>query len=133
MANAMYDAGREGFLDGSIDWDTDSIKIGLLSAGYTPNLATHRFVSDLGANVVARSAALGGKTVTGGVADATDITLVGITGAQVTRYAVYKDTGSDATSRLIALIDTATGLPMTPNGGDIILAFDNGANRIFKL
>jgi hypothetical protein len=133
VANALYDLGREGFLDGSIDWDTDSIKIALLSAGYTPNLATHKFVSDLGANIVARSAALGSKTVTAGVADAADITFSGVTGAAVTRYAIYKDTGTDTTSRLIALIDTATGLPVTPNGGDITITFDNGSNRIFKL
>jgi hypothetical protein len=35
--------------------------------------------------------------------------------------------------RLIAYIDTATGLPVTPNGQAIGLTFDNGANRIFKL
>jgi hypothetical protein len=34
---------------------------------------------------------------------------------------------------LIAYIDTATGLPVTPNGGDITIAWDSGANRIFKL
>jgi len=34
---------------------------------------------------------------------------------------------------LIAFIDTATNLPVTPNGGDIIVAWDNGANKIFKL
>lgn len=28
---------------------------------------------------------------------------------------------------------TGSGLPVTPNGGDITVAFDNGANRIFKL
>jgi len=28
---------------------------------------------------------------------------------------------------------TASGYPVTPNGGNIALAFDNGANRIFKL
>ncbi len=35
--------------------------------------------------------------------------------------------------RLIAYIDTATGMPVTPNGGDITIAWDNGANKIFKL
>ena len=33
----------------------------------------------------------------------------------------------------INFIDTATGLPITPNGGDIIVTWDNGANKIFKL
>jgi hypothetical protein len=133
MANALYDLGREGFLDGSINVATGTIKVALLSAGYTPNLATHKFVSDLGANIVGRSPALTSKTVTAGVFDAADVTFLSQTGAQVTRYAIYQDSGVDSTSRLIALIDTATGLPITPNGGDIQIVFDNSANRIFKL
>ena len=37
--------------------------------------------------------------------------------------------------RVIALIDSSTGvaLPVTPNGGDITVAWDSGANRVFKL
>jgi hypothetical protein len=31
------------------------------------------------------------------------------------------------------VIDTATGMPFLPNGGDIQIQFDAGANRIFKL
>ena len=46
---------------------------------------------------------------------------------------LYRDTGVEATSALIAYIDTATGLPITPNGGDIIVNWDNGANKIFRL
>lgn len=133
MANALYDKGREGFLDGSIDWDTDTIKICLVSSGYTVNLTTHDFLDDLGANIVATSAALSSKTVAAGVADAADVTISAVSGSQVTRIVIFKDTGSAATSRLIASIDTATGLPVTPNGGDIIVAWDSGANRIFKL
>jgi hypothetical protein len=41
--------------------------------------------------------------------------------------------GSAATNRLIAYIDTATGLPVTPNGANITAVWDNGANKIFKL
>src|SRR5690348_14993943 len=33
MANSLYDKGREGFLDGSIDWDTDTIKAALVDLG----------------------------------------------------------------------------------------------------
>ena len=46
---------------------------------------------------------------------------------------IYVDTGTEATSPLIAYIDTATGLPITPNGGDIIVTWDNGVNKIFKV
>jgi hypothetical protein len=33
----------------------------------------------------------------------------------------------------IVVIDTATGLPFTPTGGDVSIVWDNGTNRIFKL
>lgn len=135
MANALYDKARESFLSQNppLDWDTDTIKVALVGTGYTPDLATHQFVSDLGANIVARSGALTNKTVAAGVADADDMTFAGLTGAQVKYIVIYKDTGVDATSPLIALIDTATGLPFTPSGADVTIRWDNGANRIFKL
>ena len=135
MANAMYDKGREGFLDGSIDYDTDTIKAVLVDTGaYTVDLATHQFLSDIAAGArIATSGALASKTVTAGVADAADITITAVTGATVEAIVLYKDTGSAATSRLICYIDTAAGLPLTPNGGDVTLQWDNGANKIFKL
>jgi hypothetical protein len=135
MANALYDKGREGFLDGSIDWDTDTIKVVLVDgADYTPNLSTHDFLDDIPeAARVATSGALASKTVTAGVADAADVTISSVTGDQFEYLVIYKDTGNAATSRLIACIDTATGLPCTPNGGDITITWDSGANKIFKL
>ena len=56
-----------------------------------------------------------------------------MTGVSVEALVIYQDSGVSATSRLIAYIDTATGLPVTPNGGNITVTWDNGANRIFKL
>jgi len=135
MANALYDKGREGFLDGSIDWDTDTIKCVLVdSADYTPNLATHDFLDDVpSGGRVGTPQTLTGKTVTNGVADANDVTFPAVTGDPSEYILIWKDTGVESTSRLIALLDTATGLPVTPNGGDIGIAWDNGANKIFKL
>jgi hypothetical protein len=136
VANALYDKGREGFLDGSIDWDTDTIKAALVDSGvYTPNLSTDQFMSTVvaGGATIARSSALSSKTVAAGVADAADVTFSAVTGASVELIILFKDTGSDATSRVIAKIDTATNLPVTPNGGDIVVQWDNGANKIFKL
>lgn len=135
MANALYDKGREGFLDGSIDWDTNTIKAVLVdTALYTVNLATHANLSDVAVGSrVSTSGALASKTVTAGVADAADVTFTSVTGATVEAIVIYADSGVEATSRLIAYIDTATGLPLTPNGGNVTIAFDNGANKIFKL
>lgn len=133
MANALYDKGREGFLDGTIDWDTNQINVALVSSAYVVNLATHDFWDDVSANVVGTPQALTGKTVTAGVADASDVTFTAVTGSQVNYLVIYQHNASPAAARLIAYIDTGTGLPVTPNGGDIIVVWDNGANRIFKL
>jgi hypothetical protein len=135
VANALYDKGREGFLDGSIDWDTDDIREILVDvADYTVNLATHDNLDDVPAGArVAVSTSLTGKTKTDGVADANDVTMSLVTGDPSEAIILYKHTGTESTSRLIAYIDTATGLPVTPNGGDIITQWDNGANKIFKL
>ncbi len=135
MPNALYEKGREGFLAGEINWDTDVIKVVLVDAAdYTANLTAHQFLSDIPpAARVATSNALTGKTVANGVADAADLTFPTVNGDHVEALVIYKDTGTEGTSRLIAYIDTATGLPVTPNGGDINVAWDNGANKIFKL
>jgi len=135
MANALYDLGRQGFLDGSISWSGDTIKAVLVDTGtYTVNLSTHEFLSDIASGArVATSGALASKTVTAGVADAADVTFTAVSGSSAEAIVLYQDTGTVGTSRLIAYIDTATGLPVTPNGGDITVAFDSGSNKIFKL
>lgn len=43
-----------------------------------------------------------------------------------------KDSGADSTSPLLLLIDTAPGLPITPDGMDIQIQWDNGSNQIAK-
>jgi hypothetical protein len=135
MANALYDKGREGFLGADIAWDTDNIKTVLVdTADYTVNLSTHQFLSDIPlAARVATSANLTSKTITNGVADAADVTYSAVSGDESEALVIFQDTTVDSTSRLIAYIDTATGLPVTPNGGDITVVWDNGTNKIFKL
>lgn len=135
MANALFAKGRQGFLDGSIDWDTNNVKAVLIDTGtYTVDLANHDNLDDVPVGArVSTSGNLTAKTVVDGVADAADTTFTAVTGATVEAIVIYQDTGTAGTSRLIAWIDTATGLPLTPNGGDITIVWDNSANRIFKL
>ena len=134
MANALFDPGREGFLDGSIDWDTDDVCVMLVLSAYSFS-AAHKFVSDLGAVDNGRSAALGSKTATNGVADAADTSLTATAASASKALVIFKHTGADGTARLIAYIDTPTsGLPFTPSAGQTVnITWDNGANKIFKL
>jgi hypothetical protein len=135
MASALYDKARKAFLDGGIAILTDNIKAVLVdSADYTLDLATHQYLSDIpAAGRVGTSGNLANKSSAAGVFDADDITVTGVSGDQFEYIILYKDTGTASTSPLICCVDTATGLPCTPNGGDITIQWDNGANKIFKL
>lgn len=131
----LYDPGREGFLAGELNWSSNDIRVILINTGNYPTCdPSHKFLSSIPSNArVAVSGALSGKTVSNGVAGANNITFSAVSGATVGALVIYYHTGSDATARLIAMVDTATGLPLTPNGGDITIAWDTGVNRIFKL
>lgn len=137
MANTLYDKGRQRFLEGQFNWLTDTVKCILVdTSAYTANFTTHEFLSDIPTSArvgTSSGVALTSKTTTGGAADAADITFSAVTGASIEALVLFKDTGTEGTSPLIAYIDTATGLPITPNGGDIICTWDNGTNKIFKL
>jgi hypothetical protein len=134
MANVLFNPGREGFLDGSLDWDTDDVRAMLVRSTYTFD-ASDKFVADLGSVDNGRSAALGTKTVADGVADAADTSLTATAAVASNAIVVFQHTGADATARLICYIDSPTsGLPFTPSAGQTVnIVWDNGANRIFKL
>lgn len=133
MSNAIFPKGRQNFLEADIDWLADNIKAMLVRSTYTYDSADE-FVSDLGAVDNGRSANLGSKDSTDGVADAADTSLTATAANASNAIVLFKDTGVDATSLLIAYIDTVTGLPFTPAaGGTVNIAWDNGANKIFKL
>lgn len=134
MTNALYPKGREGFLVGDISWTTDTVKAVLVDTGLYSFNAAHDNLDDIPSGArVATSAALTGKTATDGVADADDLALAAVTGSTVEAVVLYVEAGTEATSRLIAYIDTATGLPVTPNGGTVNVIWDNAGNKIFKL
>ena len=135
MANAVYGKAREKFLNADIDWAADNIKAVLVdTAAYAVSIDSDEFLSSIPAgDRIATSGNLASKTSTLGVADAADVTFSTVTGDVSEAIVIYKDTGDAATSPLIAYIDTATGLPITPNGGDITISWDSGANKIFKL
>lgn len=287
MVNAMFEKGREGFLDGTLDWDTQTFSAALVDLGtadvgikaissstnatpivvtatshgfsnndlvfidgHTTNTAANGFwkIANVAANtfelqtpggvnavgngvggatgyavnygpsasgdnwddfdgaVVGAKVNLTAPTVTAGVADAADTTFTSVTGNSVEAVAIFRDTGTASTSRMVCLITgkfivtcntqanssatsipveplayaiptstvlvfsngasatmsalanagdrsisvsalaanvtagsralapiTASGLPVTPNGGNIVVAYDNGANKIFKL
>lgn len=135
MANGLYDAAREGFLGGDLDWDAGTVKVSLIDAAdYTRNLTTHDFWDDVPSGArVATSGALTTKTKAAGVADADDVTWSAVTGDVSEEVVGFIDTaGADSTDPLLFDMDTfSSGMPVTPNGGNIVIAWN--ASGIFKL
>lgn len=141
MANQLYPLYKQVALGGGtrIDLSADTIRLALVLTAYTFS-AAHQFFSDLGVNVIGGQAGISGnqafasKSVTNGVFNATSpVVFTSISGTQVSYLVGFKDTTVAGTSPLIFYIDTATGLPITPNGGNISIALDSGANKIFAL
>lgn len=138
MANALYDTYKQLILGAGLDLTSLNIKVALVDTAEYTFSAAHDFLNDVEAGspsaVIARSGNFATKTVTNGVFDADPSTFTAVVGAVCEALVIYRDTGTDSTSNLIAYIDTGvTGLPVTPNGGDITVTWDDGANKIFAL
>lgn len=135
MANKLYDYGREGFLTGQIDWSSNTIRAVLVdTTQYTVNLNTDRWLSDIpSAARVSTSGPLTSKTTTAGIAGAANATFTAVSGNECAAIAIYKDTGTASTSRLIAYLTTAVNLPINPDGSNIEIQWDTSTNKIFKL
>jgi hypothetical protein len=131
MASGLYDKGRDAILNGDIDWTADTIKVALVTASYTPDLANDQFYSSASAAAVGSPMTLANKTSSAGVADADDVTSAALpSGSTIVAAVMFKDTGDASTSPLIAKID----LVSTPtNGGVVSLVWSNDGNKIFKL
>jgi hypothetical protein len=131
MAQALYDTGRNAFATGAINWTSDTIKVALVGAGYSANMATDQWYSAVSANVIGVPVQLTSPTASAGVCNAANVTFAAIaTGSTVTQIVIYKDTGTAGTSQLIAREDVTS----TPtNGGTISITWDTGSNKIFKL
>lgn len=136
MANKAYVKSKKLLLDGDIDLLVDDIRVILVdTADYTLDETNHDFLDDVPAAArVAVSGSLTGKSTTGGVFDASDTVFSAVSGDPSEALIIYKHTGTASTSPLIVYLDTGySGLPITPNGGDINLLFPNDANKIFAI
>ena len=131
----LYSYGRQGFLEGSVAWVTDTLRAVLVNTDSYTFSDNHQYLIDVpSAARVAVSDPLTSKTSDDGVADAADVVFTAVSGSEVSSIIIYKQGSGDATSRLIAYIDSVQGLPASPNGSNITIAWDNTPSRkIFKL
>jgi hypothetical protein len=133
MANALYPKWKEQLLQFTTNnnLSAGTVKVALVTAGYT-YASTDQFYSSVTASAVGTPQTIGTKTYTNGTFSGANVTFTAVTGSQVTKLVIYVDTGTAATSPLVAYLDTSvTGLPVTPNGGDISITWN--ASGIFTL
>jgi len=133
MANAIYPLYKQALLDGAANTDINdlTVKVALVDTGVYTYSATHEFLTSL-TGVVGTAQTINTTTVTNGLFDGDNVTYSGVTGNSVEALVIYIDTTVAGTSRLVAYIDSGvTGLPVTPNGGDISITWS--VSGIFQL
>lgn len=134
MANALYKKGKNQFLASNLQWtSTCSFGVVLVASPYSVDLVADDALADITAANRVASEVLANLSTSDGAADADDVTFSSVSGSNVFYIVGFNNTGTDATASLIFYIDTATGLTLTPNGGDINLTFDSGSIGIFEI
>lgn len=133
MANATYDGWKLELLGdaagpghGTTDFEADNFRMILLDAAdHTTDTAADFDHADLTSGAIVATSgnlASGSVTIASGTAtvDFADFTWSAVTGDAAEEVVFYKWSGVSATSLLIINFDTfASGMPVTPNGGDI--------------
>lgn len=140
----LYDKAKVKMLDGSIDLDTDVIKVALLESGYTPDFDNDEFMDDANTyelnegngDTLGYYAGFGGdgrQTIasldvtqisTGAKVDGDDVTFPALDAAlpDVVGALIYKHDTSDAASPLIAYIEFDPDFD--PDGTDLTIAWN---------
>ena len=134
MANALYPLWKEQLLQFTANNNLSSgtVKVSLIDTGVYTYSASHQFYSSASSAAIGTPQTINSKTFTNGVFDGADVTFTSVSGNSVEALIIYIDTGTDSTSPLVAYIDTSvTGLPVTPNGGNISITWD--VSGIFAL
>lgn len=151
MANKLYDIARKKFAQGDINWETDAIKMLLISetdggpyAGNVTDTTALGSITAAARNYGAgtdptpaaylEGIAMDGRTVdTNGACRCDNITFETIgaenNDSRIKAVVIFRETDDTP----IAYLDSATGLPITPNGGAIIVVPDGGTNGLFRL
>lgn len=141
MASKLYGNFLSQALNKEIDWDTDTVKVALLTNSYSPNQDTHNYFDDVVTNEVTGTGyTAGGETLTNKtntydgatntiVLDAGDVTWSSST--ITARYAVIYNASpaTNATKPLIGYVDF--GSDQSSSNGNFTITWDaSGIVRI---
>lgn len=141
MANAIYPIYKTALGAASanvsltVDDTTDGPYCSLVDTGTYTYSAAHDFYNDL-TGIVGTDQRIATPTfgsVSQGTFDGADLTYTAVTGNSIEALVIWrKNAGATSTHRLVYFGDTSiTGLPVTPNGGNITVAWH--ASGIFTL
>lgn len=134
MANAVYDKYKTAILTAgastslNVDDSTDGPFAALVDTGTYTFSQAHDFYNDL-TGVVGTDQVIDNPTVgvvAEGTFDGADLVFPSVSGNSVEAIIIYRhNSGANTTWRLVLYIDTGvTGLPVTPNGGNINVAWN---------
>lgn len=138
MANAVYPSWKEALVTGGSNAQlngsgTTGVYVVLVDTNTYTYSAAHQFYSDI-TGIVGTEQEIGAtKTYTNGVFYGPNITFPTVTGPTVEALVFFiKNAGANTTWRLVTFLDSGfTGLPVTPNGRDILITWN--ASGIFAL
>jgi len=137
MADASYNYYKQQTLSGAVDLLTANLKLCLvnIAAGHYVYSASDQFLSAIAAgDRIAISAQLTTPSVSNGIFNAGNTVFSAVpAGPAAGAFVLFVDTGNPATSTLVAYFDSYSGLPITPSGADINVAFPTGTDKIFAL
>jgi hypothetical protein len=131
MANAVYPKYKQSLLNSDTNTaltgtGTTGLYVALVDTGTYTYSSTHQFYSSL-SGIAGTDQEIGNVTLTNGLIDGDNVTFTSVAaGASIEALVLYrKNAGANTTWRLVAYIDTGqTGLPVTPNGGNITVTWD---------
>lgn len=117
MANKAYPSFLDLLLNAGIDIGADTFKVAIMSAAYVYS-DSHSHYSDLSG--ILGEATLTGVTSTGGVLDADDVTVSGLSPTVQNSLVIFKWTGTGSTSPLMLYFDQGVGLGVSSTSQMII-------------
>lgn len=140
MANAVYPEYKEFLLGASanVSLNVNDATDGPFTMLYDVGAGgaydgADSFYSDVAAGIIGTAQRNITPTVANGTFDSDNVTFTAVSGASVEALIIYRhNSGANTTWKVVLYLDTSvTGLPVTPNGGDITVTWN--ASGIFTI
>lgn len=135
MSTGFYVKGKDNLATGDINLIADTFVVVLIDTDiYTVDFDNDEFQLDIPEAAIIAERTLIANSLSSNVFDGDDLLFPLFTAVQtVGAFAIIKDTDATNTSLLLCYIDNAPELPITPDGSDFTIQWNNGPDKIFKL